>query len=128
MGSKPTSNNFLSIDMTWSYNFIGGIKEQRDLNMDVVNAVYMLACDYIMERHNFIRSGEATRLNGCQEIIWKRSDELHVSSDYVLFYCEAAFRAIKSGLDSLQSYLVSVSAVTDEKGDVLGFVVTSYKH
>lgn len=119
---------FLSIERTWSYNFIGVIKEQRDLDMKVISAVYTMACNYIQERHNFNRTSIASPLNNCQTEIWKCSSELDLSADYNLFYCEAAYRGIKAGLDTLNASLQSVDAITDEKGDVLGFVVSVYRH
>lgn len=117
-------NVLITIDHLWAYNFIGGLKDQRDLSIELLGEVYGLTCQYIKERHNFHLTHKPAGFNEMQARVHGCSIAMDVDPDYVLFYCEAAYRAIIGSLSLVPNLISDVQSVANSLGDIVGFVVT----
>lgn len=119
------SNVYVSVDPCWSYNFLGGLKDElRDLDLfKFTNDVYRLIADFVKISHNFRLTNNAVLFNEAMQSIWK---DLELMGDIPVPYFQVSFRQLfnthLASFNSLQGHIKEVVTITSPQGDLTGFV------
>lgn len=119
------SNIYLRIDPSWSYNFLGGVKDEID-GLDFfrfTDFVYRLASDFIRVSHNFRWSNDAAQFNLCLDSIWAEIKGQNIAP---VPYFQVNFRQLFSqhlaAFNALPGPILKVNTITTDSGELQGFV------
>jgi len=122
------SNTYLPIELAWSYNFVGGLKEYVELDTRVMDRAYHLVSTYIIHRHNFGLSGNGSLYNPVLASLFHQADQLGIPQPYFEFYCDNLFRLLYNCLEQIPQELREITPICNDKGDITGFVVGTALH
>ncbi|MNF25509.1 hypothetical protein D3C81_313340 [compost metagenome] len=122
-------NIFVKIDPTWSYNYMGSVKEFVQLEPNIIAEYYNLACAYLTIRHNFV-SGHLDNVSYTNQIytLFKPFENTSTLHSVIAYCTEGLYRLVRPVLDMYRRVLARVTFVNDDKGDVNGLVFQYVEH
>lgn len=119
------TNIFVPIDIAWSYHFMKGLEK----NLETINRyhftdnIYKLIAEYVRLTHNFRVNQTNVLHNESVHAIWM---ELEKNWDIPVPYIQVAFRQLFNSIlcvsNSIPNQLCTVSTMTDDMANLIGFV------
>lgn len=123
--------SFIAINRLWSYNFLGGLKDYYNLDLDhkILNNVYEIVAEYVRIRYNFV-AGYMTSVdyNQANAALNYRINEIDVEAAFVNWFLENVFRELAAALNVYPGSLNYVQPIDGGTGDIVGFVVRKTLH
>lgn len=120
------TNTYFPISHLWYYNFMGGLADQIEIDLHFLDRIYKLTAEYLHQRHNFICTQDSRSYNTHRR-------ELHdtlmrsypVPTIYFTYYWELLYRDLQLGFQQLPGLVTNITTINNDKGDIIGFVVTT---
>lgn len=118
-------NVYVHIDPSWSYNLIGGIKDELPMDNPgrFICTLYQFAADFVKISHNFRLTNMSELYNASVYSIWT---DLERMGDIPVPYFQVQFRQLYNThlavFNSIDKPIRTVTNVTSPEGDLTGFV------
>lgn len=119
------STIYVSVDPAWSYNLIGGLKDElREMDLyKFTDRIYQLLADYVRITHNFRITHLAEHYNNTLRTIW---EDLEVYGNIPVPYFQTSFRLLFNThlavFNAITLPIVGVNTITNDTGELQGFV------
>lgn len=120
------SRIYMSIDSSWSYNFLGGIKDElasRPNPMQFISEIYRMLADFVKNSHNFRLTNNPVLFNEVIQSIWS---DLEMIGDIPVPYFQVSFRTLfnthLASFNALGGHITFVTTIANDFGDLSGFV------
>lgn len=122
------TNVYLAIDPSWSYKFFKGLDEELNSHnaFKLTDLLYRLLSDYIKLTHNYRVTNASSLYNAALHSIWV---DLEKDTDIPVPYVQVNFRQLFTAhmamFNAIDKPIESVHMVTNDTGDLQGFVCTT---
>lgn len=118
-------NHFVRVDEVWSYNMIGGLKENIALDMHVISDIFSKVGAYLMARHNFHLTNDAVQYNGFIFELTNHMEQYQVGWSFFNYYFDNLLRLISPSLAQIQHSITKAYPMVTVNGDIEGFVFST---
>jgi len=125
---SQSTNTYIAVNPLWSYNFVGGLKEYVELDMGLLDNAYQLVSTYLIYRANFHKNHLKDQYNLTIANLYNQADALGIPVSYFQFYCDCLFRDLLICFNQIPGFLKTITPISNNQGDIIGFVIEHQYH